>query len=644
MAYPILDTTSSGEAAQRTVPLPNVRLADEGFWGALRRGSQERGVPRLLGLLEEHGVIDNFRRLAPGLAGTPAAPPRRGPLFTDSDLYKWIEAVGYVLQTADDPQLRATTDAIIRDIAAAQQPDGYLNTYYVQERAGERYAHLEHSHELYCAGHLIQGAVAYARATGDETLLQVARRFADHLCEEFAPGKRETTDGHPEIELALVELYRHTQDRRYLGLADVFLGRPQSLQNLPPIAERPALVGHCVRSAYICCGGADLALESPQPQLLHNLEQLWQDLVEGKIYVTGGVGARFAGEAFGEPYELPNSRAYAETCSQIGHFMWAFRMLLLRGDPEYAEAMEWILYNGLRSGVSLAGDEYFYMNPLSSDGGYARSAWHGCTCCPPNVQRVLASLPGYFLTVSDRALHVHLYDELAAEVQVPGVGPVQLKIATRYPWEEKVTVTVEAAEAVEFELNLRVPAWAREPVAFINDSTMKPALPGEYLALDRLWQPGDSVTLHLPMPPEAIVSHPRVLENYHSLALRRGPLVYCLESTDYDGNDVDPIYTLQGDRDVDVADLAIAFIEYEGLPKDFEAKWQPELLGGVMTIEGAGYIAVPTEQALYTNRTDEPEHGWTSARIRAIPYYAWGNRGPCAMRVWVRETDSWNSL
>ena len=328
MATPILDTSHSPHVRLHTVPLPAVRLADDGFWTPLRRGNVENGLPRLHALLEENGHMDNFRRLA----GKEVA--RRGPLFTDSDLYKWIEAVGYVLQTGDHPDLRRLLDADIADIAAAQGDDGYLSTYFIEERAGERYQHLEYSHEMYCAGHLMQGAVAVARATGDDTLLQVACRFADHLDSVFGPGRNGTTDGHPEVELALIELYRHTRERRYLDLAAFLLSRPQSHANLPPIAQRESLVGHAVRSSYICCGGADLVMETGDPEMMANLQRLWQDLIGGKIYVTGGVGARYEGEAFGEPYELPNARAYAETCAQIGHFMWAFRMLLLTGEAQ----------------------------------------------------------------------------------------------------------------------------------------------------------------------------------------------------------------------------------------------------------------------------------------------------------------------
>ncbi len=625
MSYPILDNTRSPHVRLRTVPLPAVRLAEEAFWTSLRKSNVENGIPRLHALLEEHGHMDNFRRLAGKNV------PRRGPLFTDSDLYKWIEAVGYVLQTEDQPQLRAWAEADIADIAAAQEPDGYLNTYYVEERREERYQHLDYSHELYCAGHLIQGAIAYARATQDDTLLHVACRFADHLDSVFGPGKNETTDGHPEIELALIELYRHTGERRYLDLAAFFLSRPQSLQNLPPIAERPALVGHCVRSAYICSGGADLVMETGDEKMLANLQRLWQDLIQGKIYVTGGVGARYEGEAFGDPYELPNARAYAETCAQIGHFMWAFRMLLLTGDSSYADWMEIILYNGLRSGVDLDGDEYFYMNPLAHDGEEAlsatghrvpptkRSAWHSCTCCPPNVQRLLASLPGYFMTVAPRELHLHLYDSLQAELNIPEVGPVQIQIHTRYPWQEDIVLTITPSAPAEFSLHLRIPFWAQGAAAMINNVHTVPAPAGQELVLRRIWQPGDSIRLHLPMPLEALESHPRVAENRGAIALRRGPIVYCVEGHDNEAH---------------TGDLAVRLAE-NGLSADWQAMWRPELLGGVMTLEGPGFV-MPAAGPLYRPAGSVPITP-RPTKIVAIPYYAWANRGPSSMRVWLRQ-------
>lgn len=624
----IIDTQSSPNFRLQAVPVPAVRLQG-GFWHSLQRGNVEQGIPRLLGLMEEKGGLDNFRRLNParGAQRTPCPqgvspaerPERKGPLFTDSDVYKWIEAVGFALQNEDLPELEASTDAIIADIAAVQEPDGYLNTYFVEERKTERYQHLDYSHEMYCAGHLMQGAVAYHRATAKDALLRVACKLADHLDREFGPGKRETNDGHPEIELALVELYRETGEKRYLDLAGALTSRPQSLYGFAPIAHRESLVGHCVRSAYICAAGADLVAETEAPEMLANLQRLWQDLIAGKIYVTGGIGARYEGEAFGEPYELPNARAYAETCAQIGHFMWAWRMLMLTGECQYAEWMETILYNGFRSGVSLAGDEYFYMNPLSRDGGYQRSAWHGCTCCPPNVQRMLASLTGYFVNVSAGAVWVHLYDACTADLTLPEGTQVSLDLKTRYPWDGTVTITVGVSEPGEFALNLRIPAWASGAAAMINGRNAIPAEAGQYLSLQRTWKDGDQVIVHLPMSLRAIEGHPFVTENRGAVALQRGPVVYCLESTDHPG--------------MDLRELQVPLIE--GRLADWSAQWRPELLDGVMVLTGPGVKSAPAAADLYQPATEAREQAREVVTLTAIPYYAWANRGDSWLRVWL---------
>lgn len=607
----IIDSSSSPNFRLQAVPVPAVRLR-EGFWRSLQRGNVERGIPRLLSLLEEHGGIDNFRRLAGKRV------ERKGPLFTDSDVYKWIEAVAFALQNEPLPELEAAADGIIADIAAAQEPDGYLNTYFIEDRKAERYQHLEYSHEMYCAGHLMQAAVAYHRATGRNALLKVACKLADHLDREFGPGKRETNDGHPEVELALVELYRETGEKRYLDLAGALLSRPQSLQGLAPIAERESLVGHCVRSAYICAGGADLAAETDAAGMMDNLRKLWQDLIGGKIYVTGGVGARYEGEAFGQPYELPNARAYAETCAQIGHFMWAWRMLMLSGECGYADWMETILYNGFRSGVSLAGDEYFYMNPLSYDGGYQRSAWHGCTCCPPNVQRMLAQLTGYFMSVAPGEVRVHLYDACKAELTLPEGNRVGLDISTKYPWGETITITLDLTEPAEFALNLRIPAWANGAVAMINGRNMATAEAGKYLTLKRLWQPGDQVSLNFPMKITALVSHPFVAENRCAVALQRGPVVYCLESVDHPEQDLRELHVALG----------------EGKLAGWEAQWRPELLDGVVVLTGEGYRISPSSDELYQPAGERPQ-GHEPVTLTAIPCYAWANRGDSALRVWL---------
>ncbi len=620
----IVDTSRSPFARLRSIPPAAVTL-HSGFWRPRLQANVAAGLPTFYHAMEEHGVVDNFRRLS----GRKPGDYRPAGYASESDLYKWLEAVGYVLQTGAALELWQTAEAVIEDIAAAQGKDGYVyaGTAVGGDPGYLRFSRLENSHELYCAGHLMQAGVAYWRATGNEVLLDVACRFADYLCEAFGPGRLETTDGHPEVELALVELYRATGERRYLDLAGFFLSRPQSLENLPPIAERPALVGHAVRSGYLCCGGADWYLETGDRAMLDNLRGLWQDLVGGKIYLTGGVGARFAGEAFGEPYELPNARAYAETCAAIAHAMWAWRMLLATGAAQYADCLETILYNGFLSGVSLSGSEYFYMNPLASSGGYARQPWFGCNCCPPNIHRTLASLPGYFFTTSDEGVWVHLYDACEALVTLPDHTTVRLELRTRYPWEGTVEVVVTPAAEAEFTVFLRIPAWAEAAQVSLpgREAIGESPPPGNYLPLRRRWKPGDTVRLELPLPVRFVESHPRVAENRCAAAVMRGPLVYCFEGAD--------------NLTALVPDLTIAPGEADP-SGGFCAEWQPLLLGGVTIVRGPGQAvcapcAALEHAPLYRPWRAGPYPARYELTLTGVPYYAWGNRGANTMAVWV---------
>lgn len=628
----IIDTRRSPHFRLQTVPISAVRMG-EGFWQPRMTANVRAGMPTFLGAMEEHGVVDNFRRLS----GRTDVPFRPASYMSESDLYKWLEAVGLALQSEDLPDLRKTAEAVIDEVAAAQAEDGYL--YVADPPPSERFSRLEGSHELYCAGHLMQAGIAYYRATGERKLLEVGVAFADYLTEQFGPGKREQTDGHPEVELALTELYRTTGERRYLDLAGFLLGRSQALRGLPPIAQRPALVDHCVRSGYICSGGADWYAETGDEMMWSNLLRLWDDLVTGKIYITGGVGARHASEAFGEPYELPNARAYAETCAQIAHVMWAWRMLLVTGEGRFADVIEQILYNGFLSGVSLDGDEYFYMNPLASDGGYQRQPWFGTNCCPPNIHRMLAGLPGYIFSTSSEGLWVHLYDTCEATLTAPGGSPVALSIDARYPWDGDIEITLTPDEPEEFALLLRIPGWAEGAAVSVKGEAFAAlpqpgdrerslpaatAQPGTYLALRRCWEAGDTVRLELPLPIRVMQSHPRVAENRGCVALQRGPVVYCFESTD--------------NPEAPVADLALA-LDPQDAAGGFRAQWQPDLLGGVTVLRGAGVAASrpPSEYPLYRPRGTGPEasRARDKEQATAIPYYAWANRGDSAMRVWV---------
>lgn len=616
----IVDTRGGERFRLQAIPIRAVEMR-EGFWQPKMLANVRDGMPRFLREMEEHGVIDNFRRAA----GRSDAPFQQGSFVSESDLYKWLEGVALALQSEDLPELREAVNEIVADIAAAQEDDGYLylGTQTTTGTPPERFTNLAGSHELYCAGHLMQAAVALHRATGDEKLLGVATRLADYLCGEFGPGKREEADGHPEVELALIELFRETGQQRYLDLAGFFLAQPQSSGDLPPIAERPALVGHSVRSGYICSGGADWYAETGDQKMWRNLLRLWDDLVGTKMYVTGGVGAHHQGEEFGAPYELPNARAYAETCAQISHVMWAWRMLLVTGEARFADVIERILYNGFLSGVSLDGDEYFYRNPLAADGDYQRQSWFRTNCCPPNIHRTLASLPGLIFSAGDEGLWVHLYDACRASLAAPDGSAVELEVETRYPWDGRVDITVSPDGPGEFALMLRIPEWASQAELSVNGEPVAEApRPGSYHELRRRWEPGDAVRLELEMTPYAVQSHPRVSDTRGCVALQRGPLVYCFESCD--------------NPEVAVADLTLA-LDSAAPGGGFEAEWRPELLGGVTVLRGPGMVpeAPADAEPLYRrwDRTSVPDMRPVSAT--AVPYYAWANRGPSSMRVWA---------
>jgi hypothetical protein len=625
----VVDTSNSPHAQLHPVPLAAVTLRDT-FW------EPRREINRRVTLLEQYehcettGRLDNFRR-----ASGKKDVPFQGIFFNDSDVYKWLEGVAWTLATVDDPQLAQLADTVIEEIADAQQPDGYLDTYFMFDKAAERWTNFD-LHELYCAGHLFQAAVAHYRATGSTRLLDVATRFADLICDLFGPeeqGKRPWTDGHEEVEMALVELYRVTGNRRYLDQAQYFVDvrgyglfqDPQArfgtqyYQNHVPLRDMEQITGHAVRAVYYNAGAADLHAETGDAALMTALDRLWHNMTGKRMYVSGGLGSRYEGEAFGEDYELPNARAYTETCAAIGSVMWNWRMLALTGDARYSDLIEWTLYNAMLPGLSLDGQTYFYQNPLADDGHHRRQAWFGCACCPPNVARMLPSLPGYFYSTSNDGVWVHLYAENDAQLTLPDGRMVKLQQRTNYPWDG--TITIEVQSAGEYALMLRVPAWCQDATLTINGEPSDQSLtPGSYVALHRSWQVGDQVELRLPMPVRYMESHPHVTENAGRVALTRGPLLYCVEGVDH--------------RDADVRDLV--------LPSDvaLDATFEPNLLGGVTVLHGrAGAQAVDAQwnDMLYrmAGATPRAEH---DATLTAIPYYAWANRQPGHMQVWLQAT------
>ncbi len=624
---PVVDTTGSPFARQHPASVAAVMI-DDAFWAPRIRTNRDVTIPSQHRLLEETGRLENLR-----WAAGKHDRGFEGRYFNDSDVYKWLEGAAWTLASGPNDVIARLTDQVIGDIEAAQRPDGYLNSYFSRDRADQRWTDLD-LHELYCAGHLFQAAVAHHRATGSTRLLDVATRFADHICDLFGPaesGKRTWSDGHPEVEMALVELFRETGERRYLDQAAYFINirghqhfgnpyhrhGPEYHQDHLPIREMDEVVGHAVRAIYFNTGAADLWLETGEPALGHALNRLWLNMTARKMHISGGLGARYDGEAFGEDFELPNARAYTETCAAIASVMWNWRMLLATNEARYADVMELALYNSVLSGLSLDGQSYFYQNPLADDGGHRRQAWFGTACCPPNLARLLPSLGGYIYSVGDDDVWVHLYAEGMARLTLPGGRTVELRQTTRYPWDGEIEIAVACVG--DLTLHLRVPAWCEHGATVeVNGARVElPLSPGSYAEIRRTWSPGDIVRLRLPMPVRRVECNPMVEHDAGRVALMRGPLLYCLEGVD--------------NPQVDLRQLAIPGTG------DIDATFRPELLGGVIALSLSGTVpadAAPWDGKLYRTLS-ATERGDNAVHVTAIPYHVWANREAGPMQVWL---------
>jgi hypothetical protein len=625
----IINTSASPKAKLHSVPIRAVTMGD-GFWSQRMRTNVEQSIPTLLQLLEEHGVVDNFRRLSGRkIQG------RRGPLYTDSDLYKWMEAVAFVLQSGDRPQLRETLDKLIDDVLAAQEPSGYLNTYYVGERAKLRFSEMYRSHELYCLGHLLQASIAYYRATGDRKLLDGGIKYANYVLQTLGPEKKPAVTGHPEFEMALVELYRTTGDKRYLDFVNyLFTGEKLRLQLTDdqvkylfsgiPFTSRIELEGHAVRALYACSGATDYYLETGNPDYAETLDRLWKDLVERKMYITGGVGSYAEGESVGMAYDLPNQRAYAESCAAIANLMWNWRMLAAKGDAKFADIMEETLYNGINSGMSLSGTLYCYRNPLESRGDEEiRRPWYDTTCCPPNLERTFAALPGYLYTTSPFGVYVNLYHPSTLDWHLEDGTGIKLVQRTKYPWDGDITLKISPAKAATFTLYLRIPGWSNKATVTLEGKPV-PGKPkaGEYFPIHREWAGDSTVRLQLDVTPHLVAANPLVREDYGKVAVRRGPLLYCLEQMD------------QEDR-ASIFDVALS--ASAGPNWGFTSEFRPDILDGIVLLKHQGKVpAKPlSEEPLYrTMENTAPSEG-KEVNLTFIPYYAWANRIPGAMEVWI---------
>jgi len=632
----ILNLAKSPYAKLHSVPVHAVTI-ETGFWSPRRETNVNTSIPSMGKLLEVNGRMDNFLRLT----GKSTA-PQRGPVYSDSDIYKWIEAAGFALQSGERPELRSVVDKDIREVVAAQQSDGYLNTYYVLERASQRMEQKvqQHGHELYNIGHLLQGAIAYYRATGDRTLLDAGIRFVNQfLLPNYGPSadKKPLFSGHPEMELALIELYRLTGDQRQLELARYLLAGDSRMQFKPenyvyhfcgiPFTSRTHLEGHAVRAMYACCGATDYYLETGDQSYWKTLNVLWKDLVSAQMYVTGGVGARSDGEAFGDAYELPNARAYGESCAAIGNMMWNWRMLAATGEAKYADVIERALYNGINSGMSLNGTLYCYRNPLAFDpstGDKIRNEWYDTTCCPPNLERTLASLPGYFYSTSNDGVYVHLYDNSQLNWHLESGTSLKITQKTNYPWDGAVQLAVAPAEPAEFTLFLRIPGWTDDAKVAVNGKPFAGAAAGQYLPVRRRWSAGDTVTLQFNMVPQVLEANAQVTENNGRVAVQRGPLVYCMEQID------------QGEG-VALKDVALS-ADKSG---KFEEKFDEGLLGGILVLRHAGavYDESPDRSSLYFSHSAPPPKS-RPVQLTFIPYYAWANRVQTPMQVWTPVTKA----
>jgi DUF1680 family protein len=593
------------------VPFTKVSI-DDAFWRPRLEVLKKVTLTTCLLKCEETGRISNFAKAGGLIEGK-----FEGIYFNDSDVYKVLEGVAYALMTDRDSDLEAEADRIIELIAAAQEPDGYLCAYYTLEEPERKWTDME-KHEMYNGGHLIEAAVAYFEATGKRRLLDVACRMADHYDHVFGPDKRHWAEGHEEIELALVKLYRITKEERYWKLALWLLEErghghgvgaiwdkkewgPAYCQDDVPVRNIEKVTGHAVRAMYLYTAMADVVHASGDPTYVDALHRVWRHTVERNMYVTGGIGPSHHNEGFTHDYDLPNESAYCETCAAIAMVFWNHRMNMLFGDSKYADIVEREMYNGALAGISLSGDRFFYVNPLASKGEHHRVPWFDTSCCPTNLARFLPSIGQYVYAQTDKGIAVNQYINSEAEfVALDGVG-VKLKQQTSFPWKGKIELTVNAEKSSYFSIRMRVPGWCRGYNVQIGGEkvTGSEALTEQgYVVLSRDWSQGDTIVLELDMPVEIVRAKQEVQENRGRIAIQRGPIVYCIEQADHAELSYDEYTFSAGER---------LYVDH-----------MPELLGGVTVLRGKDGDGKPCQ---------------------FIPYFAWDNREPGFMQVWIREKE-----
>lgn len=633
-------------------PLGNINIGS-GFWGARQATNRNRTLPAIYHQMKQTGRLDAWR-----LDWQPGRPKPH--IFWDSDTGKWIEAVSYSLMNYPDPGLEAQVDEVVDLIEKAQQPDGYLNVFFTAVEPQNRWRNLRDKHELYDAGHLLEGALAYHQATGKRKFLDVLVRYMDHIDQRFGSkeGQIRGYCGHPEIELALVKLYHATDEKRYLDLSGYFIEErgqsphyfdleanrrgddPQQYwaksyhycQAHMPVRQQNTAAGHAVRAGYLFSAVADIAAENDDAQLREVCRLVWDDLTEHSLYITGGLGPARTNEGFTFHYDLPNETAYAETCASVALVFWAYRMFEIDPHNRYTDVMERVLYNGMLSGVSYEGSHFFYANPLASYPNispcedwsgirtqryYRRSEWFECACCPPNLARLVASVGRYFYSVKHDRVYVHLYNDSHARLEVNN-RRVQIQQQTNYPWESTVVLTIQLGQPQELEIALRIPGWCRDFDLEVNGAPFSAYPINGYVPIRRRWANNDEINLSLQMPIERMASHSAVRQNAGCIALQRGPLVYCLEEVD------------------NRAHLANVIIPRQA---QLRAIGDANLFGGIHVITGDAICREPHDWhgGLYQAQSAF-SYAQSTFEFRAIPYCFWANRDPGEMRVWMRET------
>lgn len=580
------------------IDFSHVKINDN-FWSPRLSKHVSATLPVCIDQIENQtGRIRNFENAAKGEG------EHSGIFFDDSDVYKALEGMAYSLINNPDPELEKKADEWIDKFAAAQQPDGYINTFYTLTGLDKRWTNMD-KHEMYCAGHMIEAGVAYYQATGKRKLLDVCIRMTDHMMSQFGPGKRHWVPGHEEIELALVKLYQTTQEQKYLDFAYWLLEErghghgtmgdegkwdPVYYQDIVPVRRLTDISGHAVRCMYLYCGMADVAALKNDTGYIAAIDRLWDDVVHRNMYITGGIGSSHDNEGFTEDYDLPNLDAYCETCASVGMVLWNQRMNQLTGDSKYIDVLERSLYNGALAGISLGGDRFFYVNPLESKGDHHRQEWYGCACCPSQLSRFLPSIGNYIYASSDDALWVNLYIGNTGQIRI-GETDILLTQETDYPWDGSVKLTISTSQPLEKEIRLRIPNWCKTYDLSINGKRINVSEKKGY-AVIKDWKSQDVIALDMDMPVEIVAADPHVKENFGKRAIQRGPLVYCMEEID------NPEY----------------FDQIQLSPSTtFQTAFVSDILNGIKTIKTNGRAQSAT----------------------FIPYYAWDNRKAGKMRVWI---------